>query len=374
MNWRADVDDDVMYWEIPEGEPSWLNFWGRAWVEPLDFREGLIELVEGNFFNEGHLAGDDYGALISRQFADLNGLSIGSTFTVDNILLNNHDPGDNSIWDLPAEERYVEENIFAQESYEFEVIGLFEAVEVPSGSNVEYWQEEFRLMDIANRIYVPNVIAERAWRFIADKSIEMFEENNLAEVLGVDTINEEPLQIMSMFVLEDPLMLDDFKTEVEAMLPDFWKVIALTNSFADISTSMENLQQIADGILWISIGAALVVLSLLITLFLHDRKHEMGVYLAIGEKKSRIILQIVLEIITTAVIGITFAIFVGNFASESMSRSMLRSDLAAQADSLPTPGFSSNSLELMGFTEELTVDQMMEAYDVSLNIGTILLI
>ena len=370
--WMPGMEDGTISWGgMPEGEPGWFNLRGTANTEPLSIREGLIELVQGEVFSEEHLNGDSYVALVSSEFAELNDLSIGSTFTVDNIIF---DHVNDDMWSLDVDDRFADENIFAQESYEFEVIGLFEFAN-SDVQDADDWQAQERLRDFANRIYVPNAVAESAWRFHMDEHMDMIEQNDLAEEWGIDLDREQNLEITSIFVLEDPLMIDDFRAEVEPMLDGFWSVTDLSNTFSDISTSMQTLQQIAGWVLGVSIGATLLILSLLITLFLRDRKHEMGVYLALGEKKTKIISQIILEVTVTAVIGITLAVFVGNFASAGMSRSMLRNDLAADDDWMSggVVTIGGNSLEGMGFAQEMSIEDMVDAYDVSLDAMTIVL-
>jgi len=56
---------------------------------------------------------------------------------------------------------------------------------------------------------------------------------------------------------------------------------------------MDTLDSLAAMVLSMTIGAMILIVSLLIMLFLRERKHEMGIYLSIGEKRSRIILQMI---------------------------------------------------------------------------------
>ena len=76
-----------------------------------------------------------------------------------------------------------------------------------------------------------------------------------------------------------------------------------------------------------AIIATIVIISLLILLFLSDRKHEIGVYLALGSKKKGIIFQIVTEVLILSIIGMTGALFVGNVMASNLSQEMLRNEL-----------------------------------------------
>ena len=174
--------------------------------------------------------------------------------------------------------------------------------------------------------------------------------------------------------LTDVNEIEAFKDAVAPLLPPLMEVEDLTNSFSSISSSMENLQEITNWILLITIGSSLLILSLLITLFLRDRRYEMGVYLALGEKKSRIISQILIEVVATAFIGITLAVFTGNLISGVMSQTMLRSELIADTNNNQIDmGFciGCDPLEDMGFAQEMSPEEMLEAFDVSINIATV---
>ena len=373
-NWTPDGQSGGMIVTDPDGNEleqlNWFNLQGSSNNEPMIMREGLIELVEGSLFNENHLnqATDIHPAIISSALAEINNLTIGSLFTMEETVRR---PSPGGEWD--PEFFHSEESIFASAIYEFEVIGMFEPI--PLEAATDDWRERERIRDLNNRILTLNHTAEIVQGFTIQTRIDLHEAygDDWGD-LGFDPENWDYIA-QTILILHDPLYLEDFRVAAEAMLPNVWMVSDLLNTFSGISSSMETLQGIADWIFIVSVGATLLILSLLITLFLKDRRYEMGIYLALGEKKSKIISQILIETVTTALIGITLAVFMGHFVSSTMSQNMMRNELSQMTHERDMGGMVAiggwSSLEEMGLARNLTSDEMMDAFDVSLDIQTI---
>jgi len=357
--------------EQPDHFPSFFDIVGLSGANLIPLNEGVIELVGGRMLTEAEIANTDPSditpALVSSAFAQMNNLSVGSIFTLSNKIHQGMDSG------LPDSELWLEENLFAYARYEFEIVGLFDMVDrqVVEAHDMDTY---FLHQTMLNQIYVSNWFAEQA---------EQFRALVRQEREGETTENSEPT-LTSIFILEDPREIEDFWRTVEPMLPDFVTIDDLTNTFEAISTSMSTLLEIADWILWVAIGATFLILSLLLTLFLRDRRYEMGIYLALGEKKGKIISQILLEVLAISVVGISIAVFAGTAISSNLSRMMLQNALTAETNPVSAGGggesgmffvvSGSTSLDALGFGgEALTADEMIEAFDLSLD-GQIVLI
>ena len=138
---------------------------------------------------------------------------------------------------------------------------------------------------------------------------------------------------------------------------------------------MSTLQNIRNWVFYGSIGATILILSLLITLFLYDRRQEMGIYLALGEKKNKIIFQILLEIMVIAFIGITLAVFTGHLISSHLSQNMLENELLVQ---LGERGRTSDNgaeltiLDRLGIsTNMMSAEELMASFEISLDTRTV---
>ena len=337
---------------------------GTSDYEPLEMQEGLIELAGGSTFENFHSA-SAYPALVSTGFAQVNDFQVGSTFTLrSEIQYVNRDHLDLAVasWD---------DLLFDTMEYEFEIVGLFEVIPVDTDDE---WFEAQRQRELANRIFTINEATAAALTFEMEANIAA------AEVAG-----EEPwfdpddwgFMMETNLMLTDPLELESFTVAVADYLPEFWIVNDLTGTFDQFSTSMETLNDIADGVLLAAAGASVLILSLLITLFLKDRRHEIGIYLALGEKKLKIILQVLFEVLATALIGITAAIFVGNIISANISREMIRTELARPASDEDPWGWRDpwiSGIADLGFGGNLSHEEMIEVFDTSLNANAIVLL
>lgn len=304
----------------------------------LETREGLVELVSGRTFNEAEMTGfgDVYPALIASGFAETNALNLGSIFN-----------GQVAIFDDSGH------RVVSEVDFTFEVIGIFDPiyhVVVDPDDIGGLFEADRHQIVMQHRVYVPNAVAEKMFNARAENVFEMDE-----------------VFLQNFFILNDPMDFHDFALEVEN-LPGSWHVIDLSSGFAEISTSMENILELADMILIMSLGATLLIISLLVILLLRERRHEIGVYLALGEKKKNIIGQMISELMPLALIGITLALFLGNMLASQISQEMLRQDLATQEILGDW-----NPLEELGYRFDLTFEEMLESYEVGLDLTTVVL-
>ena len=102
-------------------------------------------------------------------------------------------------------------------------------------------------------------------------------------------------------------------------------------------------------------------------LFCKERKNEMGIYLALGEKKINIALQLLIETLIVSIIAITLSIFTGNILAKNVSNKMLQNQIVEQNNKIENQN-NYNSYDL------IDEDEIMDNYTVTLGINTILMI
>ena len=142
---------------------------------------------------------------------------------------------------------------------------------------------------------------------------------------------------------------------------------------------MDNLSVVSEGVLVGTIFVGILILTLGIALFLFDRKRELGIYMVLGERKKRIINQIILEVIVVFIFAMICSFIVGNILSNVISSRMVEQDLIHQMRMREEEPFDfidiDVSEELSFFNPgSMSFDEMIEAFDTSLNMSTILLI
>ena len=337
----------------------------------FDIQQGLLELVHGRVFTEYEIENFSNVILISEGLAAQNGLTVGSTVSFRNIVFEFR--GGDMMWD-PGHQ--TEENIFAEETYDVEVIGIFRLAAPPDlGDPWTNWDYAWRM---GNRIYAPNSLAIHANLFRTRAELESapddFEWWHTRED-GTQMEPEDLIWIQHFFSLYTPNDFPAFREAVAESLP-YFRVIDSGGGLRGVTAALESMRSLTQTILWLAIGASLLILTLLITLFLRDRKREVGIYLALGEKKRKLVSQFVIEIMVVAFISIVIALFAGNILSANLSENMLISDLAADEDNGRDQAWSlweDNPFMWQGYVNIVDTDEIIASYDVSLTPMTILL-
>jgi len=345
-------------WMSHESVDEWQDFWLKGVLNEglLDADVGVVDIVSGRGFTESEVINTSYVALISQEFARLNHLGIGSSFTLENI-----ERGYNAQMEWDSEEQieravevanYGEGSISFQHAYDFEVIGIF--VPIAEISTGHVGMDAIFSEDLENRIYVPNTaIAE---------IIRVQQEQGQGESL---------FNLDNVFVLHDIHELDNFRKAAAEIIPQFDMVQDASASFAPAMASMDTFVDLAATVMWVTVGAAVIIISLLMTLFLRTRKNEFGIYLALGEKKCRVVLQIMTEVLIVALVAITLALFMGNLFADFISEDMIRRDMVSQQNG--NDGAIFGVLDQMGVVNQgMAADELLEKYDVSLGLESVI--
>jgi len=368
---------------INDNFPSQFTFQGGSSEIPLQFNEGILELVAGTYFSaeSEQFISDIKPIIISREVAAMNNLTVGSVIALELDVLRPQ-PSELGTGAWEEDWHLNPENVYATESFQLEIVGLFELSEFPlekkhepfSSAQIQInWERQFLL----NTIFTTTIAVETIQNFQTTHFVSVWEEA-LAEIgstveafFGRQDLLVDPSEASFIGVLElyDAREIDDFRAAAYEILPDYWIISDLSNSFRAISSSMDTLQEIGRLILIISIVSTILILSLLISLYLHDRRNEIGIYAALGEKKAKTVSQLLIEIMILATIGMSLAIFTGSFLSENISRFMIQHELTSERST--NFSFNSNQLERFGFNREMFVEDMLETFELSLNLETI---
>ncbi|MCL1949070.1 MAG: FtsX-like permease family protein [Turicibacter sp.] len=108
----------------------------------------------------------------------------------------------------------------------------------------------------------------------------------------------------------------------------------------------------------------ILILSLLIFLLDSNRKNEIGLYLALGERKRKIFSQFLLERISLTVLAVVIA-FIGikTFINETFEEFLLREFLYVLGNR--RLDLSVGPLESAGFFHQVTYRDLLEAFEIS---------
>lgn len=322
------------------GMDGFVSFKGGQLPEVLDFLENRGKLVSGRTFTPEEIASGANKVIVSKEFADANGLSEGSRFTVQSVAQDYSNM-------MPKE--------LGTKDFEVEVIGIYEpAPQTGAEGQMADFMEEMS----QNTMYTTNGFVQE----IVSAEEEILAANNVTNP-GQDI----PTQYSPVFVLQDPSMIEEFKQAIADVVPEYYKISTSSDTFKKIAGPVQTMQSLAGYTLYISVGASLLILSLLITLFLRDRKHELGIYLSLGETKVKVVSQIILEVVIVAFVSITLSLFTGNMIANQITETMIMNQLTAEQESSEDSGMMMISVGGSPLDSDISTEDILESYSVSLD-------
>ena len=327
-------------------EYNYFPLRGVQYAPVLDIANGNATLVEGRVFTEEDIATANYVVLISDKLAEQNNIFVG-----DIIMLNN----EFQIW----KEGTIDPEKIVRD-IALEVIGIFSPKvntnQEENGGWIDYTP--------FNRMYVPNGVVNAENRWMTEQYMIAYPDS------GITPDQLERVYINPVFVLNNPEDVESFRTEAMTYLPDYYKVIVSSDAYDSVAGPIKFIGSLSDTILYVAIGATILILSLVVILFLRDRKHELGIYLSLGESKNKVMAQILIEVVAIAVLGITLSLFTGNSIAEATSQSMMDLRAGIEGNGSDYPMQRSYIYNPGGITEE----DVMEAYSIQFSWDYVLIL
>jgi len=324
----------------------------------VDIESGLVDLVSGRVFTEDEIENGAHVVIVSQSFLNANHLVLGEHMLLEYRIYDEFSGHENPL------DHLIDTKIF-----ELEIIGIFDHA-LPEGEQLSSGTIHQHIQ-MVNRLYVPNRLVESVIPFYFDTFLETHPEI-LEHLMGEGELEDMLRYENIVFLLNDPLDLESFRAYVNSRLPEFWTTSDLSNAYADMSSSMAMMQEIANALAISAFVATIITLGLLILLYIKDRKLEIGVYLALGEKKKKIVGQVMIELLVVAVLALSFSLIVGHLVATQVSVHMIQTDLVRQASEERVIIGEADTPEALGFRHEITHEEMLELYDTSLNLMTVI--
>lgn len=326
---------------------------GVNYHKVVDIEEKRINLVDGRVLTEEEVTSGKAVGLISKELADLNQLKVGDTLTVANYKVDFNESGDQ-----PTATKLTD--------YAIEIVGIFEvptkAVDDKSGDSgqagpmndkmAQAYQEQ---MDM-NTVYLPNKVVEE----MVNESMAQYAED-MPE--GAEAPTTEQMY-QPIFVLKQPEDADKFKEENQAYVPKLFKLTTSSDEYDTIAAPVQSITKMAGYVLTIAIAAAILIITLVVLLFLRDRKHELGIYLSFGEKRGKVFGQILFEVLLIAFVAVSISVVTGNLIAKGMSGNLIQQQIDNQSNQ-GMNGFSIGGPVLSD--TNFTTDDVVSAYEVGLS-------
>lgn len=277
----------------------------------------LGELIEGKGFQESDITDGKQKAIISKQFAEANGLSVGSMFTMKH---NMRDWEENqSDGTLPKVQK--------SQDYELEVVGILQinAVEEyiakfnSNASKDDVVMKFYESENLANTIFVPNALNNAMQKEEKKFREELHPDDARADFLGADFV--EPI-----YILKDMKYVSEFTEVAKTIYNEKEFTINTASDSYDIAAKpLATMEKLANLIFIIAVISSVVIISLVLCIFMYLRQKEMGIFLALGQPKSKLITQLLLETLFVALVGATLAIITSMIFSNMLAENALQS-------------------------------------------------
>ena len=340
------------YEDNPGQQMRGRPFEGRGVNHPeiADLETGIVQLIEGRTFTQEEIDTHALVVVIPREIAIVSSLTLGSMIEIENVVYN-------FFWENE------EDQVLAAQTLEVEVIGIVGRDVVDVTGDPDFFYMPFGLAEdmLAFR--------ESALNARAGDLLAMDEDRFMG--IAQEIFQDEPL-IEALFVLNSPRDLEDLSLAAIELLPENWIMIGIGESrFTPVIASMDAMLQLADSIQWFIAVSVAVVLTLIILLFLRDRRHEIGIYRALGDKKSKIMIQIITEVGIITVVSFIFAAFASSLLSETISANLFEQHLVEQMNDDEIFGGVPGELALHD-PGIMSIEDAMGLYDVTLDTRTII--
>lgn len=342
-------DDNGM---VSMGEMKGMDFMlkGVQYASIMDFKEKKSKLVDGRAFTEEEIEKGSHVGIISKKLAEENNLSIGDTFVYQS---NAFDFG--TTYDPNAEP-------IATRDVPIEIIGIFEPIEAEKKTDEDTKKADpmagFFNTQFQNTLYVPNGVTSKESSFQSEELKKVNPDTDMGEA-----------SYLPKFVLKSPEVVDAFKEETKPLMPKNYKLTASTDQYNSIAAPIKSMSKLSGYVLIAAVGASLLIVSLVVLLFLRDRKHEFGIYLSLGEKRQRVLGQVIIEVLVVAFVAIGLSLFSGNYLAKGISNSMIQNQIQAEAEKEEAAS-ANGGMMVIGNNQgssSLSSDDVTKEYQVSLS-------
>lgn len=252
----------------------------------VEFQTGQRKIVEGKAFENKN------ECLVSQKFAELNNLKVGSTISF-------------------TDYSFIEKNPVSQT---LTISGIYEDNAGIAGSGTGTSSE-----NRGNEILI---------------SLNAFTGLPLYEKAA----NNGMLQVQVSYILNNPADADRFQQELyDKGLPTYYTVSADAASYNKAVGPVENISRIVTIFLVVVLVLGSLVLILLSTMAIRERKYEVGVLRAMGMKKAKVALGMISEMLVITVACLIIGLGIGGAVSQPIASSLLNSQVEASQSEQQKP-------------------------------------
>lgn len=141
------------------------------------------------------------------------------------------------------------------------------------------------------------------------------------------------------FTISNPSAISKVKKAGKQLInTSKYSLSADDSSYQTVKASMSNIKSFANKIVWLVAIAGTVILALIIMLQIRERRHEIGVLLAMGESRLNIIGQLFVELAMVLVVSLVIAGIGGQFIGNKLGNQLVSQQTTSQTTNTQSAG------------------------------------
>ena len=338
-------------------EPN-INVYANAYPTMIEMTDGTYTIVDGRFYTQQDIDQESNVCLITQELAEQNNFRVGDSITIS-----------------PADSSGIEQLVnggFSEDTYNItmEIIGIYNTTQNVDPSSDQYqwmspWQSPKNIVLMPLTTYANfmegyyranfDITAQAGEEYMQDVDIEA----NITSSLTPQKV---------VYLLDDPLHVDEFVSDHSNSLQDYTKLNANNETFQKLARPLDSISFFASIIVWIVVVNAVIIISLVTALTLKTREYEIGVLLSIGVSKFKVVLQLFAELFLLAIIGFTLAVGSGSLLAGQVGDMVL--DYQQSSDAQYTDDTDDGTYYFSDTTDyftEVSQDDLLSQYHVSVN-------
>jgi putative ABC transport system permease protein len=263
------------------------------------------EIVEGRSFTEKELSEGAPVMIVSKQMAELYNIQLGDNY--------------------PLGRKYVMYFEPFEEWFDMEVIGIADGPEVTRSSLLDgeftdymigYYTETQQDWDRFPMAIAPNIVIDQ----------QIINTKLNYRLVGINLRQNVRMRI-PILEMESFEAVTEMRKLFGKKLPMPFKFNFADDQILAVLGPIGTLNMIAEAVMVFTMVIAIFVCSLIILLYLKERRHEIGIYFALGEKKRNIVLQVVTEVWIVSALAMTLSVFAGTWIAKGFSAELIRLQL-----------------------------------------------
>lgn len=352
------MDADGNSVEVTYQEPNFKVVTNRV-PNMIELYEGTWTITEGRFYTQEEIDSGAPVALINDQVAELNGISIGDSITLD----------------FSSNYAYMQSEGFDTSTVELkpevEIIGFYSTTETVDPASEDFkWMATYQ--SPFNKILMPITSLAQLQLPMSQASYDFYATVYPDEPYYSDPANRptrESLEYVSsiVFLLKDPLDVDQFVLDYEAETSQEYRMFNANNdTFKTMARPLDSIGLYANVIVAIVVVNAIVIITLVTALTLKTREYEIGVLLSIGANKTKVVLQMFTELLLVALLGFTLSAVSGSLIASSAGQAILSYQVAVD-DSYASDDDTIYYYGDQTYFTEVNQADLLENYQVSIS-------